>query len=96
MVLLRHGTDPDVPTEGGKTSLDLARTGGNREETGGRKGGTEEEAMKRWLLRITEVLRLLPELYADMNPMSYGEAVETEALLARNLRMAGYMVTGGH
>ncbi len=41
-------------------------------------------------------LRLLPELYEDMNPMSYEEALETEALLGRNLRMAGYTVTGGH
>ena len=41
-------------------------------------------------------IRLLPELYEDMNPMSYGEALETEALLASNLRMAGYTVTGGH
>ena len=41
-------------------------------------------------------LRLLPELYQDMNPMSYQEALETEALLARNLRKVGYTVTGGH
>ncbi len=41
-------------------------------------------------------IRLLPDLYEDMNPMSYEEALETEALLARNLRMAGYTVTGGH
>lgn len=41
-------------------------------------------------------LRLLPELYEDMNPMSYEDALETEARLARNLRKAGYTVTGGH
>ena len=40
-------------------------------------------------------LRLLPELYEDMNPMSYAQAVETEVLVAKNLRKAGYTVTGG-
>jgi hypothetical protein len=40
-------------------------------------------------------VRLLPELYADLNPMSYPEAVATEAAVARNLRKAGFTVTGG-
>ena len=41
-------------------------------------------------------LRLLPELYAHLNPMPYPAAVEMERELADDLRRAGYTVTGGH
>ena len=41
-------------------------------------------------------LRLLPELYAHLNPMPYEAAAEMEMDLAEDLRRAGYMVTGGH
>jgi predicted GIY-YIG superfamily endonuclease len=37
-------------------------------------------------------IRLLPELYERLNPMTYGEAYETEARLADELRSAGYAV----
>ena len=37
-------------------------------------------------------IRLLPELYEHLNPMSYEEAQETEARLADELRSAGYAV----
>jgi len=41
-------------------------------------------------------LRLLPELYAHLNPMPYEAAVQMEKDLAEDLRREGYSVTGGH
>lgn len=41
-------------------------------------------------------LRLLPELYAHLNPMPYEAALQMEMDLAADLRREGYTVTGGH
>lgn len=41
-------------------------------------------------------IRLLPEHYAHLNPMSFEAAVEMEMDLAEDLRRAGHIVTGGH
>jgi hypothetical protein len=41
-------------------------------------------------------IRLLPSLYAHLNPMPYDVAVQMEADLAEDLRQAGCTVTGGH
>jgi hypothetical protein len=41
-------------------------------------------------------LRLLPELYAHLNPMPFDAAVQMEMDLAEDLRCEGYTVTGGH
>ena len=41
-------------------------------------------------------LRLLPEIYAHLNPMPFDAAVQMEIDLAEDLRRAGYTVTGGH
>ena len=41
-------------------------------------------------------LKLLPELYAHLNPMPYEAALQMEQDLAEDLRRAGYTVTGGH
>jgi hypothetical protein len=41
-------------------------------------------------------LRLLPELFAHLNPMPFDAAVQMEMDLAEDLRRAGYTVTGGH
>ena len=41
-------------------------------------------------------IRLLPELYAHLNPMPFEAAVEMEKDLAGDLRQEGYTVTGGH
>jgi hypothetical protein len=41
-------------------------------------------------------IRLLPELFAHLNPMPCEAAVQMEMDLAEDLRMAGYTVTGGH
>ena len=41
-------------------------------------------------------IRLLPELYAHLNPMPFEAAAQMEIDLAEGLRRAGYAVTGGH
>jgi hypothetical protein len=41
-------------------------------------------------------VRLLPELYAHLNPMPYEAAARMERDLAEDLRRAGYTITGGH
>ena len=40
-------------------------------------------------------LRLMPELYAFLNPMPFEAAVQMEKDLAEDLRADGYTVTGG-
>ena len=40
--------------------------------------------------------RLVPKLYAHLNPMPYKKALEMETLLAESLRKRGYQVFGGH
>ena len=40
--------------------------------------------------------RLVPRLYAHLNPMPYAKALEMEAALADSLRKRGYVVFGGH
>jgi hypothetical protein len=41
-------------------------------------------------------IRLMPELYEGLNPLTYDEAVIAEEGLARRLRVEGYTVVGGH
>ena len=41
-------------------------------------------------------IRLLPDLYAHLNPMPFEAAAQMEEDLADDLRQAGYTVTGGH
>ena len=41
-------------------------------------------------------VRLLPELYAHLNPMPYVAAAQMERDLADDLRHQGYTVMGGH
>lgn len=40
--------------------------------------------------------RLVPRLYAHLNPMPYAKAVQMEVALAASLRKRGYVVYGGH
>lgn len=40
--------------------------------------------------------RLVPKLYAHLNPMKYEDAVRMEQELAEQLRGEGYQVFGGH
>lgn len=41
-------------------------------------------------------VRLMPELYAHLNPMPFEAAAQMEIDLAGDLRQAGYTVCGGH
>jgi hypothetical protein len=41
-------------------------------------------------------IRVLPELYAHLNPMPFEAAAQMEQDLAEDLRRTGYTVTGGH
>ena len=41
-------------------------------------------------------VRLVPRLYAHLNPMPYAKAKEMEVTLADSLRKRGYTVYGGH
>jgi predicted GIY-YIG superfamily endonuclease len=40
--------------------------------------------------------RLVPRLYAHLNPMPYAKALQMEAALADSLRKRGFVVYGGH
>jgi predicted GIY-YIG superfamily endonuclease len=40
--------------------------------------------------------RLVPRLYAHLNPMPYAKAIDMEIALADSLRKRGYVVYGGH
>jgi predicted GIY-YIG superfamily endonuclease len=40
--------------------------------------------------------RLVPRLYAHLNPMPYAQALTMEATLADSLRKRGFVVYGGH
>ena len=40
--------------------------------------------------------RLVPKLYAHLNPMPYAKAKAMEVFLADSLRRRGYLVFGGH
>lgn len=40
--------------------------------------------------------RLVPKLYAHLNPMTYERAKAMEVMLADSLRKRGYAVFGGH
>ena len=40
--------------------------------------------------------RLVPRLYAHLNPMTYARAKEMEGMLADSLRKRGFVVYGGH
>lgn len=41
-------------------------------------------------------IRLVPEMYAHLNPMPFAAAAQMEMDLAEDLRRAGFTVTGGH
>ncbi len=41
-------------------------------------------------------VRLVPKLYAHLNPMTYADALTMEVRLAQELRARGFQVFGGH
>jgi predicted GIY-YIG superfamily endonuclease len=51
------------------------------------------EKAARWVRRYG--VRLLPELFAHLNPMPFEAAAQMEKELAEDLRAQGYTVTGG-
>ena len=55
-----------------------------------------QRGIKGSLLVKRHGIRLLPELYAHLNPMPYEAAVQMERDLTEDLRRAGYTVLGGH
>jgi hypothetical protein len=62
---------------------------------------TERFANHRWGIKSASLvksygIRLLPELYAHLNPMPYDAATQMEKDLTEDLRRAGYTVVGGH
>lgn len=48
-----------------------------------------------WVVKRYGV-RLIPELFAHLNPMPFEAAAQMEIDLAEDLRRAGYTVTGGY
>jgi hypothetical protein len=69
----------------GMTGLDPAERFANHKE-----GIKAASVVKRY------GIRLLPELYAHLNPMPFEAAAQMETDLAEDLRREGYTVTGGH
>jgi len=75
-----------------KPCVYVGMTGLNPEE----RFANHKKAIKSAALVKRYGLRLLPELYAHLNPMPYAAAVQMEKDLAEDLRRAGYAVAGGH
>ena len=80
------------PSGDGRAGYYVGMTGLTPEERFKRhKSGTQAA---RVVTRFGE--RLVPTLYAHLNPMTYREAVEMEKQLFAQLRERGYQVFGGH
>ena len=80
------------PTGDGKAGYYVGMTGLTPEERfQNHKNGIKAAGVVR---RCGE--RLVPKLYAHLNPMSYAEALAMEARLADELRARGFQVFGGH
>ena len=80
------GRDPEKPcVYVGMTGLDPEERFANHKQ-----GIKSASVVKRYGLRV------MPELYAHLNPMPFEAAVQMEQDLAEDLRRAGYTVTGGH
>lgn len=80
------------PKGDGKAGYYVGMTGLSPEERfANHKNGIKSAGVVR---RFGE--RLVPRLYAHLNPMPYAKAAEMEVLLADSLRKRGYQVFGGH
>ena len=80
------------PRGDGKAGYYVGMTG-LRRKSGSRTTRTASKAAR--VVRKFGV-RLVPRLYAHLNPMTYEQAVRMEVMLADSLRKRGYMVFGGH
>jgi hypothetical protein len=76
----------------GKPSVYVGMSGLTPEErfANHKRGDKASSVVKRY------GIRLLPELFAHLNPMPFAAAAEMERDLADDLRRAGYTVAGGH
>jgi len=80
------------PTGDGKAGYYVGMTGLSPEQRfENHKGGIKAARIVR---KFGE--RLVPKLYAHLNPMPYVRAKEMEVVLADSLRKRGYTVFGGH
>jgi predicted GIY-YIG superfamily endonuclease len=80
------------PTGDGKAGYYVGMTGLSPEERfRNHKSGTKAA---RVVKKYGE--RLVPKLYAHLNPMPYKKAKDMEVFLADSLRKRGYLVFGGH
>ena len=80
------------PTGDGRAGYYVGMTGLSPEERfENHKRGIKSASVVR---RFGE--RLVPKLYAHLNPMPYERAVTMERELAEKLRAEGYQVFGGH
>ena len=80
------------PTGDGKAGYYVGMTGLTPDERfQNHKNGVKSASVVR---RFGE--RLVPRLYAHLNPMPYAKAIVMERVLADSLRKRGYRVFGGH
>lgn len=89
---IRKVRDANPERDAAKPSVYVGLTGLTPEERfANHKSGTKcSSLVKRY------GIRLLPELYAHLNPMPYEPAAQMERDLTEDLRRAGYTVVGGH
>ena len=80
------------PTGDGKAAYYVGMTGLSPEQRfENHKAGVKAAGIVR---RCGE--RLVPRLYAHLNPMPYAKAKDMEVTLADSLRKRGFVVYGGH
>jgi hypothetical protein len=80
------------PKGDGKAGYYVGMTGLTPEERfGNHKAGIKASSIVK---RFGE--RLMPKLYAHLNPMSYADAIAMEKQLFEELKARGFQVFGGH
>ena len=82
--------NPDRDTK--KPCVYVGMTGLTPEE----RFANHKAGIKSSLLAKRYGIRLLPALYAHLNPMPFAAAAQMERDLTEDLRRAGYTVVGGH
>lgn len=85
-----HAANPD--RDPSKPCVYVGMTGLTPEE---RFSNHKQGIKSAWIARRYGI-RLLPELYAHLNPLPFEAATQMEKDLTEDLRRAGYTVTGGH
>lgn len=80
------------PKGDGKAGYYVGMTGLTPEE----RFANHKAGIKAARVVTTFGVRLVPRLYAHLNPMPYEKAVRMEVALADSLRKRGFQVFGGH